>query len=356
MTEQRLPWYKRFPADFIASTVGMSWEVKCAYSLVLDLIYLGGGSIADDGAWVANMLGVGMSVRRWNFIKAELIERGKLRLVDGRIYNPRSSRELGKPIPESQKSGENETITPKSASKNKIPEAFFEGEKTAQELTGSGQAQDLVELSGQKTGQKTPDPGPVPARARENRAEQSRVDTSLVDAVVPVERIAEALGQKRGKYWATDYLRLIEEGLEFDDILEAAKAHRGGPIKGLNALAGLARRKRDDRVYQRRTPAPAPQADKPPDPTTLTDRDWENALVLLLNVGGWNEAKHGPPPTRPGHLVPPGPYEGWLKLWKLQGEHPVREYDEGTNLVEYPAERPDPFMRSMWQPEAKAAR
>lgn len=31
------PWYKRYPSDFIAGTIGLSLEEKGAYSVCLDL-------------------------------------------------------------------------------------------------------------------------------------------------------------------------------------------------------------------------------------------------------------------------------------------------------------------------------
>lgn len=39
-----LPYYKAYPRDFIEGTVGMSFELKGAYRLVLDLIYLRSGN------------------------------------------------------------------------------------------------------------------------------------------------------------------------------------------------------------------------------------------------------------------------------------------------------------------------
>src|SRR4051812_4006331 len=91
-TRSKLDWYKRNPAKFIGGTGGMTFEVKAAYGLVLDLIYDGGGSCPDDGPWIANILGVGMTTRRWGIIRAELIERGKLQARDGRLFNKAATR------------------------------------------------------------------------------------------------------------------------------------------------------------------------------------------------------------------------------------------------------------------------
>lgn len=79
-----LPYYKRYPRDFFEGTIGMPFEVKAAYSLVLDLIYKTDGNLKDDPRYISGMLGC--SVRKWNQIRNALIEAGKLWLVDGTIH------------------------------------------------------------------------------------------------------------------------------------------------------------------------------------------------------------------------------------------------------------------------------
>lgn len=86
------PWYKRYPADFIAGTLEMSLEEKGAYSMVLDLIYDRGRPIPDDPQWIARVCGC--STRKWNTIRARLIEMGKINSEDGFITNGRASFEL----------------------------------------------------------------------------------------------------------------------------------------------------------------------------------------------------------------------------------------------------------------------
>lgn len=83
-----LPYYKRYPRDFFEGTIGMSFEAKGAYGLVLDIIYMRDGELPDDARYVAGLLGC--SVRMWNKIKNELVELGKLSCVDGVISNFRA--------------------------------------------------------------------------------------------------------------------------------------------------------------------------------------------------------------------------------------------------------------------------
>lgn len=86
-------WYKRYPADALAGMMVLTCEEKGAYNTVLDLIYQRGGAIQDDPQHIARMCGC--STRRWNQLRARLIELGKLAVIDGnRLSNPRSERQI----------------------------------------------------------------------------------------------------------------------------------------------------------------------------------------------------------------------------------------------------------------------
>lgn len=87
-----LPYYKAYPRDFIEGTIGMSFELKGAYRLVLDLIYMQGGALPDDERYISGLLGC--SVRRWKGYREELISMGKIESVDGAIRNFRADKEL----------------------------------------------------------------------------------------------------------------------------------------------------------------------------------------------------------------------------------------------------------------------
>ena len=87
-----LPYYKAYPRDFFGGTVGLPFELKGAYRLVLDLIYMQGGHLPDDARYIAGQLGC--SVRRWNGLRKSLIEAGKIAAIDGVISNFRADKEL----------------------------------------------------------------------------------------------------------------------------------------------------------------------------------------------------------------------------------------------------------------------
>ena len=87
-----LPYYKAYPRDFIEGTVGMSFELKAAYRLVLDLVYMQGGDLPDNSRYIAGLLGC--SVRKWNGFRDELLSLGKLRVSGEFLTNDRAVIEL----------------------------------------------------------------------------------------------------------------------------------------------------------------------------------------------------------------------------------------------------------------------
>ena len=87
-----LPYYKAYPRDFIDGTVGMPFEEKCAYRVLLDLIYIQWGALPDDPRFISGQLGC--SIRKWKSIRDALVARGKITITDGSIANKRADKEL----------------------------------------------------------------------------------------------------------------------------------------------------------------------------------------------------------------------------------------------------------------------
>ena len=99
------PWYKRFPADFIAGTLSLSLEEKGAYSVLLDLIYDRGGPIPDDPQWIARVCGC--STRKWKKIRETLLSAGKIHAKDGLLSNVRAEKQIENGAKEARKLAEN---------------------------------------------------------------------------------------------------------------------------------------------------------------------------------------------------------------------------------------------------------
>lgn len=99
------PWYRRFPDNFIAGTVGLTLEEKGAYSLVLDLMYVRGGPVPDEPRYIAGVCNC--SVRKWNAIRLRLLTLGKIHVVDGYLTNDRVEKEIENSLKDAQERAEN---------------------------------------------------------------------------------------------------------------------------------------------------------------------------------------------------------------------------------------------------------
>jgi len=87
-----LPYYKAYPRDFIEGTIGMPFEVKCAYRVVLDIIYMQGGNLPDDARYISGVLGC--SIRKWKSIRQSLLDLDKLHVCGEFLMNYRAGKEV----------------------------------------------------------------------------------------------------------------------------------------------------------------------------------------------------------------------------------------------------------------------
>ena len=89
-----LPYYPRYPRDFLDGTASMTFELKGAYSILLDIIYAQDGQCPDNDRYVSGLLGC--SVRAWRIYKNQLLLLGKISVEDGVISNFRADKVLVK--------------------------------------------------------------------------------------------------------------------------------------------------------------------------------------------------------------------------------------------------------------------
>jgi uncharacterized protein YdaU (DUF1376 family) len=87
-----LPYYKRYPRDFIEGTIGMPFELKAAYSIVIDLIYMQNGALPDDARYISGLLGC--SIRAWKGYREALLAADKIYLNGDTIRNLRVDKEI----------------------------------------------------------------------------------------------------------------------------------------------------------------------------------------------------------------------------------------------------------------------
>ena len=121
-----LPYYKAYPRDFIEGTVGMSFEVKCAYRVVLDLVYMQGGNLPDDARYISGLLGC--SIRKWKSIRDQLVETGKLVVSGEFLTNHRAVSELETLSKLQDKQRENATGSKKNKDLDKPRQSHTEPE------------------------------------------------------------------------------------------------------------------------------------------------------------------------------------------------------------------------------------
>lgn len=87
------PFFVDFhPSRWISGVAELSAEARGAYIHILALYWDKRGRVRDDDSWLARQCN--MSVRRFRTIKKELIEAGKITVVDGRISNERAESTL----------------------------------------------------------------------------------------------------------------------------------------------------------------------------------------------------------------------------------------------------------------------
>lgn len=87
-----LPYYKAYPRDFIEGTIGMAFEAKCAYRVILDLIYMQGGRLPDDPRYISGLLGC--SIRKWKSIRKTLLDLDKVYVSGEFLANYRADNEI----------------------------------------------------------------------------------------------------------------------------------------------------------------------------------------------------------------------------------------------------------------------
>ena len=90
----KLVWYKRYPDDALTGMQELTLEERGAYNTVLDLIYSRAGEVPDDDRFLSGWMAC--DARVWRRVKAELVRKGKIRIVDGRVTNGRAEAELAR--------------------------------------------------------------------------------------------------------------------------------------------------------------------------------------------------------------------------------------------------------------------
>lgn len=130
-----LPYYKAYPRDFIEGTIGMPLELKGAYRVLLDLIYMQDGALPDDPHYISGQLGC--SVRKWKTIRQSLVAAKKIEEQNGFISQKRARRELEITRKYQETQAENRRGSNKNKDLEKPPSNHTEPEPDNTEPNGS---------------------------------------------------------------------------------------------------------------------------------------------------------------------------------------------------------------------------
>jgi uncharacterized protein YdaU (DUF1376 family) len=84
-------WYARCPRRALRGMQHLNLELRGAYCTLLEMIYDRGEAVQDDDKFIAGWMGV--TVRKWRMIRAELLRLNRIIIVEGRYGRPALSDE-----------------------------------------------------------------------------------------------------------------------------------------------------------------------------------------------------------------------------------------------------------------------
>jgi uncharacterized protein YdaU (DUF1376 family) len=281
------PWYKRYGADFVHGTLGLTLEEKGAYSIVLDLIYDRGGPIPDDPQYIAGICGC--SVRRWNAIRNHLVELNKLIVTDGGLTNERAEKELenSRSIAEKReiigRKGGDKKRENRHALNNSNELPLAEPERTPKQNTPYARASQKLEARSQSPESSVPSLRSGTAAPTPSIPEATDPEKALND------RGKEVLGKQSGgmirnllKAKGGD-IALARAAIETASTKSNPREYIGGVIRANDAVSSTAgpRPPSDEEVwtnwlnwYAKRGTWPAVWGDPPGDPHCRVPKDF----------------------------------------------------------------------------------
>lgn len=230
-TKNGLPYYKRYPRDFIEGTIGMPFELKGAYSVLLDLIYMQGGELPDDSRYISGLMG--LSVRKWNSIRKDLIEMGKIQVNGEFLTNYRAIIELESLGKLQDKQRENRSRPNKNKDLQKPRFDHTEPEPDTESNTATASLHDSARDAAAGGGRMSENPADFDDVPATDRAPQARPGEMSIDQLY--DEVLAAAGLRGGRlpsHWippgATNRIMRwrTELGLTDAQIIETVRENR----------------------------------------------------------------------------------------------------------------------------------
>lgn len=286
-----LPYYKAYPRDFIEGTVGMSFELKGAYRLVLDLIYMQGGNLPDDERYISGLLGC--TIRKWKSLRSELVSGGKVQVNGEFLTNERAVSELKTLRKLTEKQSENRS----NPNKNKVIKSpSFNHTDTEATLSS------VATAPSEKHAGVFAQPA-LPGASGE---------IDFTDLASKIDRAADGKIHSSSLLVLGPVMELITAGASVDiDILPAVRATASRSENSYPLAYHIpAMQKAFERRVKVRKQLPAPV------PFDDSDDGWARRLRVSRFYKNWCVQLYGPMPGRdgckaPAHLLIDGDGVGW---------------------------------------------
>lgn len=344
-----LPYYKRYPTQFLRGIAHMSAEQIAVYTVLLESMYDAWQPIEDRTAKQRRDLArtCGLSVRKFGTVLDELIAADKLvRTASGRLSNRKFeqlARDQGidfrgdyrvdnrwENMSHPKDQGLITVATPEKNAKKPVDN------RIDNRADNRGALNDTKGLEGENGG----------LRARANIEHRTKnldstgpsAPLSIAAAEViesEIQQICRAIGvdlrqDTKRAGWPHRWVRMrTEHRITVDDMVAAIAtimpSIRPDQVKSLGLFKDRAIEKRvarelDDQLLGVGKVHQVAQV------ATFTEREWFDRLALFLSLGAWSRVEAGPSPLQPGCLAPADLLDRAEAKWNAQGQHPESMY------------------------------
>lgn len=269
-------WYKMNPVDWNDGTDDLTLEQEAAYLRICHAIYITERPIRDNGFVVAGLLRC--NDRKAKRLIAELVEAGKLEIVDGHISNRRAVEEI---------SNRNRTrMERKSAGSRGGVES---GKSRSKSLKDNDQAEAIASTQNEPEENREEEIRFSPKPPRERFANPIIILQGQVDAMA-AQRWVSHCEQRNRKPSAPQAEQMCE-------VLAAIKAKGGNATEALSFAISkgwytLSLEYFENAGFKFGKPKPG-------------KIDWPAVIAAFYSQGIWYEQRYGPRPGEPGCQAPP---------------------------------------------------
>ncbi len=202
MSRIGLDWYKREPVALLADTQGLTAKEHAVYNVIIDLLYIHGGSIRNDPAFIAGWIAdMGAASVRRTIASLDTKSHITLTISEDEI---------------SQKRAKNEAKTKQKLTENRRKTGEKGGKKSAELRAVSKKNNDLGEASASNEIQ--------PEKRREEKSNKEEAKASKKKRACGIPENA-VISDKQIEFATKNFLSLQEAEAQFDKFKNSAIAN-----------------------------------------------------------------------------------------------------------------------------------